>query len=1013
LIHNNNKSEINPNIMSGLTFQWPANGAVRDVKELEYISALLQAGSTIRPDGTITAGCMVTFLRSRHGLVVDKEYFERNVIGSLAGDPRPSEISGKQLDIPQLASLLLLPYLHRVQKEGNEQEKQDLFGSVLSIILTDTGLKDSPEQDKKIPLTVENLGIMFAAYGENKCCPVALQAMVDKGGGAFLDQETFIRALTSDLDMYNLKWESSYTTYFNDILEVYGSSIGELYLPPDKRFRPEGDLDLVENKDEESHKASSATAITADLDHMKMINNLSSIDSAADTFKTNSFFTFVMISMIVMFVAYFAGNDLINDMIPCDDFSSEFGCKVAKAIANWLFIFVQTGLMGAFYVYFASTGNSNYLKSRCPFLITSILIGILFVAAFHFLPFFDKFPIKAFFSRTDDETVAWTPYLVLILGSILLLFQILMLLQTLFPETPWLQTVLREPEKEVRNKRAASFKTRGLFDNAISLHSASSSNGNSVGGTSKSFTTNSSSFMKMESRNRALLNYESKLNDTETLGGFWWFWNRFFASKICSQHGLWMSSRLLAGNAAQLIVFFGFLFLWVWTIQYVLYDYDDSNSTTSSSTYTVTIDGGPRSMYYNASGSFLFSQEVDDTFLSVNELQFGYAFDQGLETYYESYKDRLLRGFLVAMRSSKDVTSFFGLDSAENLLESVGGAVYNATGIDLDVAAEYVTLYRSFQGGFVSFVFSEAKKRVTSRELLIPLIYGGICGTLAILSVVLFYIPSAASQTLKLRSGVDMRPLTDARFASLRKGSFAETTLFGGALWGVAFTGGVVALLNGGILFLVVWSETSEYLLGVLANLIGLTVSLGIKVIILSIAGEYCFAGYYRKKPALCNIITIVLECWNVAVSVGFIISRSVKLLLTTCVYLGRIDTMLLSKDANKLFSLEIDAYPSAFTTDLLLHEAHRHPYIERLGVLYLLKAYSGESFATRDGSCWRLLFTLALMPWLRRYRAKDIMLLSHAEERNLTDLEVTSKTSIAEEKVAETSKQNDEHRAK
>jgi hypothetical protein len=984
--------------MSGLTFQWPANGAIRDVKELEYISALLQAGPTIRPDGTLTADCIVTFLKSRHGLVIDQEYVERNVIESLAGDPRPSDISGKRLDIPQLASLLLLPYLHRVAKEGNEKEKQDVFGSVLSIILTDTGLKDSPEDDKKIPLTVENLEIIFAAYGEKNCCPGLLQAMVlHQGEGVFLDQDTFIRALTSDLDMYNLEWESSYSTYFNDILEVCGSSIGELHLPPDKRLHPKDDLNLAENQDEESHKASSATATTPALDHMTMINTLSSIDSGADTFKTNSFFTFVMVSMIVMFVAYFnAGTNSSNDTIPCDDFSSEFGCKVAKAIANWLLIFVQTGLLGAVYVYFASTGNSNYLKSRCPFLIASMLIGILFVIAFHFLPFFDKFPILPDISRTDDETIAWAPYLVLVLGCILLVFQILMLLQTLFPNTPWLQTALREPEKEVRNKRAAAFKTRGLFDNAISLHSASSSAENSHGGTSKSFTTKSSSFMKMESHSRALLNYETKLNDTETLGGFWWFWNRFFASKICSQHGLWLSSRLLAGNAAQWIVFFGFVFLWGWTIQYVRNSYDDSNSTTSSITYSVTIDGGPRSMYYNASGGFLFPQEVDDTFLAANNLQFGYAFDQGLEMYYESYKDRLLRAFLLAIKSSKDVTSFFGLDSAENLLESFGAAVHNTTGIDLDVAAEYVTLYASFQGDFVSFVFTEAMKRVTSRELLIPLIYGGICGTLAILSVVLFYIPSAASQTLKLRSGVDMNPLTDTRFASLRKGGFQETKLFGGALWGVAFTGGAVALLNGGILFFAVWSETSEYVLGGLANLIGLTVSLSIKVIILQFAGKACFAGYYRKKPALSNIITIVLECWNVAVSVGFIISRSLKLLLTTCVYLGRIDTMLLSKDANKLFNLEIDSYPSAFTTDLLLHEAHRHPYIERLGVLYLLKAYSGESFATRDGSCWRLLFTLALMPWLRRYRATDIMLLSNAEERNLNELEGTPQTKIA-----------------
>ena len=54
------------------------------------------------------------------------------------------------------------------------------------------------------------------------------------------------------------------------------------------------------------------------------------------------------------------------------------------------------------------------------------------------------------------------------------------------------------------------------------------------------------------------------------------------------------------------------------------------------------------------------------------------------------------------------------------------------------------------------------------------------------------------------------------------------------------------------------------------------------------------------------------------------------------------------------------------------MHDAHRHPYMERLGVIYMLKLRHGEEFGTRSGSAWRLIMVMALMPWLRRYRLDE-----------------------------------------
>jgi hypothetical protein len=50
----------------------------------------------------------------------------------------------------------------------------------------------------------------------------------------------------------------------------------------------------------------------------------------------------------------------------------------------------------------------------------------------------------------------------------------------------------------------------------------------------------------------------------------------------------------------------------------------------------------------------------------------------------------------------------------------------------------------------------------------------------------------------------------------------------------------------------------------------------------------------------------------------------------------------------------------------------HRHPFIHRLVSLYLLKLRNPETFGTQAGAAWRILFTLVLMPWLRKYRIQS-----------------------------------------
>lgn len=61
----------------------------------------------------------------------------------------------------------------------------------------------------------------------------------------------------------------------------------------------------------------------------------------------------------------------------------------------------------------------------------------------------------------------------------------------------------------------------------------------------------------------------------------------------------------------------------------------------------------------------------------------------------------------------------------------------------------------------------------------------------------------------------------------------------------------------------------------------------------------------------------------------------------------------------------------STFLSSLIrvVHEAHGHPYLDRIGTIYLMRLSHGDQFISNAGSAWRRLFVLALMPWLHKYR--------------------------------------------
>uniref|UniRef100_A0A7S1ZX26 Uncharacterized protein n=1 Tax=Ditylum brightwellii TaxID=49249 RepID=A0A7S1ZX26_9STRA len=188
-------------------------------------------------------------------------------------------------------------------------------------------------------------------------------------------------------------------------------------------------------------------------------------------------------------------------------------------------------------------------------------------------------------------------------------------------------------------------------------------------------------------------------------------------------------------------------------------------------------------------------------------------------------------------------------------------------------------------------------------------------------------------------------------------------------IWGALNSVLLTVVVFAGATFLVVWEVTRPFLKKVIAILIGITATLTFKTILVTVLGRVNYAAFYRKRPWIGNVSGVALECWHLGLTTGYMLARTIKLIVAALLYVGRVDTPFLGEGIGNIGPVNLDAFPTIYRKGLLSAEAHRHPYIERLGYLYLLKIKHGSNFATTSGSVWRLLFVFSLMPWLRKYR--------------------------------------------
>jgi hypothetical protein len=96
---------------------------------------------------------------------------------------------------------------------------------------------------------------------------------------------------------------------------------------------------------------------------------------------------------------------------------------------------------------------------------------------------------------------------------------------------------------------------------------------------------------------------------------------------------------------------------------------------------------------------------------------------------------------------------------------------------------------------------------------------------------------------------------------------------------------------------------------------------LAIHIILVRSCRRVTSKAFYRMRPASANFTVLVRECGLLALTVGIVWVRILKLGLTMILYIGRVDTPFLHSQGGRVGGLRIDREPYMFQIDILQHE--------------------------------------------------------------------------------------------